>query len=249
MARYASENALVTLITCTLGEEGEIVVPHLEHLASEPRGRPGLAPHRGAGGRLRGARREGSPVPRRPRPVARLRDDGRADERQSGVASGRPISPRPPAIWSRSCARPGRRSSSPTTRTAATATPTTSRRTTVTVAAFDLSGDPGLRARARRALGAREAVLPGDPAQPVHRGNAGAEGARGADPGVRRGARPSSSTTTSSRPSSTPATSSRRRSRRCARTIADRGGRLLLRDGRRRRPHDVRPGDVPAGAR
>jgi N-acetyl-1-D-myo-inositol-2-amino-2-deoxy-alpha-D-glucopyranoside deacetylase len=34
MARYASENALVTLITCTLGEEGEIVVPHLEHLAS-----------------------------------------------------------------------------------------------------------------------------------------------------------------------------------------------------------------------
>jgi N-acetyl-1-D-myo-inositol-2-amino-2-deoxy-alpha-D-glucopyranoside deacetylase len=34
MARYASENALVTLITCTLGEEGEIVVPHLEHLAA-----------------------------------------------------------------------------------------------------------------------------------------------------------------------------------------------------------------------
>ncbi|HEX4432345.1 MAG TPA: N-acetyl-1-D-myo-inositol-2-amino-2-deoxy-alpha-D-glucopyranoside deacetylase [Frankiaceae bacterium] len=34
MARYAGEHALVTLITCTLGEEGEIVVPHLEHLAA-----------------------------------------------------------------------------------------------------------------------------------------------------------------------------------------------------------------------
>jgi N-acetyl-1-D-myo-inositol-2-amino-2-deoxy-alpha-D-glucopyranoside deacetylase len=35
MARYAGEHALVTLITCTLGEEGEIVVPGLEHLASD----------------------------------------------------------------------------------------------------------------------------------------------------------------------------------------------------------------------
>ncbi len=29
-----ARHALVTLVTCTLGEEGEIVVPHLEHLAS-----------------------------------------------------------------------------------------------------------------------------------------------------------------------------------------------------------------------
>jgi N-acetyl-1-D-myo-inositol-2-amino-2-deoxy-alpha-D-glucopyranoside deacetylase len=35
MARYASEHALVTLVTCTLGEEGEIVVPRLRHLASD----------------------------------------------------------------------------------------------------------------------------------------------------------------------------------------------------------------------
>ncbi len=33
MAKYASEGALVTLVTCTLGEEGEIVVPGLAHLA------------------------------------------------------------------------------------------------------------------------------------------------------------------------------------------------------------------------
>jgi N-acetyl-1-D-myo-inositol-2-amino-2-deoxy-alpha-D-glucopyranoside deacetylase len=32
MARYANEHALVTLITCTLGEEGEILVPELAHL-------------------------------------------------------------------------------------------------------------------------------------------------------------------------------------------------------------------------
>jgi N-acetyl-1-D-myo-inositol-2-amino-2-deoxy-alpha-D-glucopyranoside deacetylase len=35
MAMYAAQNALVTLITCTLGEEGEIVVDELAHLASD----------------------------------------------------------------------------------------------------------------------------------------------------------------------------------------------------------------------
>jgi N-acetyl-1-D-myo-inositol-2-amino-2-deoxy-alpha-D-glucopyranoside deacetylase len=34
MAKYAAEGALVTLVTCTLGEEGEILVPDLAHLAS-----------------------------------------------------------------------------------------------------------------------------------------------------------------------------------------------------------------------
>ena len=34
MAKYASEGALVTLVTCTLGEEGEVLVPELSHLAS-----------------------------------------------------------------------------------------------------------------------------------------------------------------------------------------------------------------------
>ena len=32
MAKYAADGAHVTLVTCTLGEEGEIVVPELEHL-------------------------------------------------------------------------------------------------------------------------------------------------------------------------------------------------------------------------
>ena len=35
MARYAAEGALVTLVTCTLGEEGEILVPSLAGLASD----------------------------------------------------------------------------------------------------------------------------------------------------------------------------------------------------------------------
>ncbi len=35
MAYYASQHALVTLVTCTLGEEGEIVVDHLKHLAAD----------------------------------------------------------------------------------------------------------------------------------------------------------------------------------------------------------------------
>jgi N-acetyl-1-D-myo-inositol-2-amino-2-deoxy-alpha-D-glucopyranoside deacetylase len=34
MARYASEGVQVTLVTCTLGEEGEVLVPALAHLAA-----------------------------------------------------------------------------------------------------------------------------------------------------------------------------------------------------------------------
>jgi N-acetyl-1-D-myo-inositol-2-amino-2-deoxy-alpha-D-glucopyranoside deacetylase len=34
MARYAAEGAHVTLVTCTLGEEGEVLVPALAHLAA-----------------------------------------------------------------------------------------------------------------------------------------------------------------------------------------------------------------------
>ena len=35
MAKYAAEGAHVTLVTCTLGEEGEILVPELVHLAAD----------------------------------------------------------------------------------------------------------------------------------------------------------------------------------------------------------------------
>jgi N-acetyl-1-D-myo-inositol-2-amino-2-deoxy-alpha-D-glucopyranoside deacetylase len=42
MAHYAGEHALVTLITCTLGEEGEVVVPGLRHLAADQEDRLGL---------------------------------------------------------------------------------------------------------------------------------------------------------------------------------------------------------------
>jgi N-acetyl-1-D-myo-inositol-2-amino-2-deoxy-alpha-D-glucopyranoside deacetylase len=34
MARYVAEGAKVTLVTCTLGEEGEVLVPELAHLAA-----------------------------------------------------------------------------------------------------------------------------------------------------------------------------------------------------------------------
>ena len=44
MAKYAAENALVTLVTCTLGEEGEVLVPDLEHLAADKE--DGLGQHR-----------------------------------------------------------------------------------------------------------------------------------------------------------------------------------------------------------
>lgn len=35
MARYAAEGALVTLVTCTLGEEGEVIPARLAHLAAD----------------------------------------------------------------------------------------------------------------------------------------------------------------------------------------------------------------------
>ncbi|GAA3823533.1 N-acetyl-1-D-myo-inositol-2-amino-2-deoxy-alpha-D-glucopyranoside deacetylase [Streptomyces phyllanthi] len=35
MAKYAAEGAQVTLVTCTLGEEGEVIPPHLARLASD----------------------------------------------------------------------------------------------------------------------------------------------------------------------------------------------------------------------
>lgn len=44
MARYASEGAHVALVTCTLGEEGEILDPNLEHLGVE--GEDALGHHR-----------------------------------------------------------------------------------------------------------------------------------------------------------------------------------------------------------
>ncbi|MEQ4207891.1 N-acetyl-1-D-myo-inositol-2-amino-2-deoxy-alpha-D-glucopyranoside deacetylase [Actinopolymorpha sp. B17G11] len=44
MARYVAEDARVTLVTCTRGEEGEVLVPELAHLAADQD--DGLGEHR-----------------------------------------------------------------------------------------------------------------------------------------------------------------------------------------------------------
>lgn len=44
MAKYAAEGAHVTLVTCTLGEHGEVLVPELAHLAADRE--DALGPHR-----------------------------------------------------------------------------------------------------------------------------------------------------------------------------------------------------------
>jgi N-acetyl-1-D-myo-inositol-2-amino-2-deoxy-alpha-D-glucopyranoside deacetylase len=41
MAKYAAEGAHVTLVTCTLGEQGEVLVPELAHLAADREDRLG----------------------------------------------------------------------------------------------------------------------------------------------------------------------------------------------------------------
>ena len=35
MAKYVAEGASVTLVTCTIGEEGEVLIPELAHLAAD----------------------------------------------------------------------------------------------------------------------------------------------------------------------------------------------------------------------
>ena len=44
MAKHAAEGGAVTLVTCTLGEEGEILLADIAHLATDRQG--GLGPHR-----------------------------------------------------------------------------------------------------------------------------------------------------------------------------------------------------------
>ena len=44
MASYVHSGAQVTLVTCTLGEEGEVLVPELVHLAADKD--DALGPHR-----------------------------------------------------------------------------------------------------------------------------------------------------------------------------------------------------------
>src|SRR5881397_1103173 len=48
MAKYAAAGAHVTLVTCTLGEEGEVLVPELVHLAADKD--DALGDHRFLGG-------------------------------------------------------------------------------------------------------------------------------------------------------------------------------------------------------
>ena len=56
MAKYAAEGAHVTLVTCTLGEEGEVIPAVLAHLAAGPGRHPRPAPHRRTRRRHGGAR-------------------------------------------------------------------------------------------------------------------------------------------------------------------------------------------------
>ena len=81
MAKYAAEGAGVTLVTCTLGELGEIIPPELAHLAWDKDN--GLGQYRigelDAACEALGVQR--SPVSRRARPLARLGDDGHPVER------------------------------------------------------------------------------------------------------------------------------------------------------------------------
>ena len=91
MAHYAAAGAHVTLVTCTLGEEGEIHVPELAGLAAAEADQLGGYRIAELAARLRRAGRDRPPLPRRRRPLPRLRHDGPADQRAPArVLAGRP---------------------------------------------------------------------------------------------------------------------------------------------------------------
>ncbi len=80
MAKYAAEGTEVTLVTCTLGEFGEIIPPELAHLAWDQDNALGEYRIGELAAACEALGVQGSPVPRRARPLARLRDDGHAVE-------------------------------------------------------------------------------------------------------------------------------------------------------------------------
>jgi N-acetyl-1-D-myo-inositol-2-amino-2-deoxy-alpha-D-glucopyranoside deacetylase len=94
MARYTAEGAHVTLVTCTLGEEGEVLVPELEHLAADRQ--DSLGQHRI--GELAAAMAElGVTDHRFLGGPGKYRDSGMADA-GNGLATAR-AETRPDAFW------------------------------------------------------------------------------------------------------------------------------------------------------
>jgi N-acetyl-1-D-myo-inositol-2-amino-2-deoxy-alpha-D-glucopyranoside deacetylase len=94
MAKYAAEGGHVTLVTCTLGEMGEVLVPELAHLAAERE--DGLGQHRigelAAAMELLGVtdhRFLGGP--------GRYRDSGMAETEEGGATT--PAEVRPDSFW------------------------------------------------------------------------------------------------------------------------------------------------------
>ncbi|MDP9221673.1 MAG: N-acetyl-1-D-myo-inositol-2-amino-2-deoxy-alpha-D-glucopyranoside deacetylase [Actinomycetota bacterium] len=85
MARYAAEGAQVTLVTCTLGEQGEVIPPGLKHL--EAAADDALGPHRA--GELAAALAELGVADHRLLAEGRWRDSGMAwtEPRIAGAGS------------------------------------------------------------------------------------------------------------------------------------------------------------------
>ena len=88
MARYVAEGAQVTLLTCTLGEEGEVLVPELELLAPEHADQPQRQPEDLD---QRQPRRQHGDQQRRPEPPDHA---SRPAKRSSSQPSAVPRSPR-----------------------------------------------------------------------------------------------------------------------------------------------------------
>ena len=125
IAHYAARGAHVQVVTCTLGEEGEVIGERWAQLAVD--GADQLGGYRI--GELSSALRElGVAEPTFLGGAGRWRDSGMAGTAPRGTGSGSstPNRGRPSARWSRSSGTCAPTSSSATTPTAATDTPTTS---------------------------------------------------------------------------------------------------------------------------
>jgi N-acetyl-1-D-myo-inositol-2-amino-2-deoxy-alpha-D-glucopyranoside deacetylase len=94
MAKYAAEGAHVTLVTCTLGEMGEVLVPELAHLAAERE--DGLGQHR-IGELAEAMELLGVSDHRFLGGPGRYRDSGMAETEDGGATT--PADVRPDSFW------------------------------------------------------------------------------------------------------------------------------------------------------
>ena len=214
IAHYAANGADVHVVTCTLGEEGEVIGERYAQLAVDAADQLGGYRISELTSALHCARGRRAEFPWRPGTLARFRHGGHPS-RDTVSGSWTPTCARRSANSSPSSANCGPTSSSPTTPTAATATPTTSRPTASPPRPLPHRPPTTIRARRGRCRSSTGPSWPPARWPPAWRTWTKSPTA---GPGCRSTTSHSATPTTRSTPSSTPPSTCPPRSRRCGPT-------------------------------